>query len=107
MRTRAFAIRAGAHRAAPAAVAATGRGRCDGTRRCAVGSPAGPPRSPLPGYRHAYLGLVDERWRERLERLFDAEFERAPAAEDAPTSPARGRCVERISEPLTVSASAN
>ena len=62
---------------------------------------------PAPGYRHAYLGLVDERWRARLERLLDAEFERVPAAEDAlDLARARAR-VERISEPLTVSASAN
>ena len=32
-----------------------------------------------PGYRHAYLKLVDERWRARLEGLFDSRFERSPA----------------------------
>ena len=55
---------------------------------------------PAPGYRHAYLQLVDARWRRRVERLFDSEFERAPAGRDAADLVRARALIERISEPL-------
>ena len=44
---------------------------------------------PTPGYRHAWLTLVDERWRDRLEALLDSRFERAPESEDRRRARAR------------------
>jgi hypothetical protein len=38
---------------------------------------------PDPGYRHAYLALVDARVRDRVEAIYDQAFDRAPAADDA------------------------
>lgn len=39
--------------------------------------------TPAPGYRRAYLALVDERLREGLASIFDGVFESADAADDA------------------------
>ncbi len=62
---------------------------------------------PAPGYGHAYLRLVDERWRQRLERLFDAELDRAPAAADGADLARALELIERISEPLAVAGEDN
>ena len=59
---------------------------------------------PAPGYRHAYLALVDARWRAPLERLFDAEFERAPESDDATDLAGAEALIEHITEPLGAAA---
>ena len=66
---------------------------------------AGTEPVPAPGYRHAYLELVDERWRARLERLYEAEFERAPEAADAADLARARALIARIAEPLEAGAS--
>lgn len=43
----------------------------------------GPTAAPDPGYRSAYLALIDPRLRDRLAAIYDEAFTRAPAAEDA------------------------
>lgn len=53
-----------------------------------------------PGYRHAYLALVDERWRRSLEQLFDSQFERASGTADAADLAAAQALIERITAPL-------
>ncbi|HEY8001686.1 MAG: hypothetical protein ACHQJ5_06475 [Vicinamibacteria bacterium] len=55
---------------------------------------------PALGYRHGFLPLVDERWRDRLEVLLDGEYERAPAAEDELELGRIQELIERITEPL-------
>jgi hypothetical protein len=55
---------------------------------------------PAPGYRHAYLELVDERWRAPLERLFDAEFERAPAGAHVAELARAQALTDHIADPL-------
>ena len=55
---------------------------------------------PTPGYRHSWLTLVDERWRDRLEALLDSRFERAPESEDRPELERALSLIERITEPL-------
>jgi len=55
---------------------------------------------PDPGYRHSWLALVDERWRDRLEALLDSQFDRVPASEDRPEVERAQRLIGRITEPL-------
>jgi hypothetical protein len=61
----------------------------------AIGEPV-----PDEGYLHAFLDLVAERWRDRLEALFDRWFERAPAEADREPLDRIARRIARITEPL-------
>lgn len=59
---------------------------------------------PASGYRHAYLRFVDERWRSRLEQLLDSEFEREGGGADEADAARAAALIDRICEPLRVSA---
>ena len=92
--------RAGARRAGPAAAAATGRGRCGGTWRSAVGSAPGRPTSPPRATGTPTCSSSTSAGARRVERLFDSEFERAPSGRDAADLVRARALIERISEPL-------
>lgn len=55
---------------------------------------------PAPGYRHGWLALVEGKWRESLQRIFDSEFPRAPASAYADGLERARRLIAHNTEPL-------
>jgi hypothetical protein len=72
--------------------------RCYAALRRRVG--AGGAAVPAPGYRRAYLALVDERLRDRLAAIYDGVFEPADAEDDAAALARTRRLADWIAAPL-------